>query len=326
MNSQGHQLPEMGFWGHVDALRNLLLRGALIVVVLTIALFAVMPWIFDSVILAPCRSDFILYRLFEKITSLSPALPAFDNAGFEVKLINIQLASQFFIHMSTSFWLAVILSMPVLMYLLWGFVAPALYPGEKRGVKRAFLLGNVMFYIGVAMGYFIVFPVTLRFLAEYQVSEMVPNQISLDSYMDNLMVLILVMGLVFELPLVSWLLGTMGILKRHFFVTFRRHAIAALLILAAVITPTGDPFTLMIVFLPIYGLWEASAFLVPDARDEDSDDAGEADEGDDVDRRRPGKEENPAGDSAPAMVPTEEVDRYAPTYRRHPVAGRNDRE
>ena len=124
-------------------------------------------------------------------------------------------------------------------------------------------VGNLMFYLGTAAGYFVVFPITLRFLAEYRLSELIPNQISLDSYMDNFFVLILVMGIVFELPLLAWLLGRMGILSREFFNKFRRHAIVVLLILAAIITPTGDPFTLMIVFLPIYLLWELSAFVVP---------------------------------------------------------------
>lgn len=253
----------MGFWSHVDALRGVIIKALLVVVAMAIILFIFMPQIFDTVILAPCRGDFVLYRLFEKVTALSPMLPDFSTDGFEVKLINIQLASQFFIHMSTSLWLAVVLSMPIIFYLLWGFIAPALYPGEKRGVKRAFLLGSLMFFIGVAVGYFVVFPVTLRFLAEYHISQMIPNQISLDSYMDNLMMLILVMGLVFELPLVAWMLGAIGVLKRQFFSKYRRHAIVFLLVLAAFITPTGDPFTLSIVFMPIYLLWEASALLVP---------------------------------------------------------------
>ncbi len=119
-----------------------------------------------------------------------------------------------------------------------------------------------MFYLGVATGYFLVFPLTLRFLAQYKVSEMVPNQISLDSYMDNFLVLILVMGIIFELPLVCWMLGRMGLLTRDFFTTYRRHAIVALMALAAVVTPTGDPFTLMVVFLPVYLLWESGAMLV----------------------------------------------------------------
>ena len=118
-----------------------------------------------------------------------------------------------------------------------------------------------MFWIGVAVGYFLVFPITLRFLADYHVSEMVPNQISLDSYMDTFLMLIFIMGIVFEMPLVAWLLGNVGILHREFFKKYRRHAIVILLILAAVITPTGDPFTLAIVFLPIYLLYELSAYL-----------------------------------------------------------------
>ncbi|MBD5317187.1 MAG: twin-arginine translocase subunit TatC [Bacteroides sp.] len=266
----------MTFWGHVEALRSVLLRAGVVLAVLTGVFFLLMPDIFDSVILAPTRGDFVLYRLFDRLGAESPLMPDLGGGDFHVELINIQLASQFFIHMSTSFWLAVVFAFPIIIYMVWGFVAPALYQGERKGMGKAFLLGNVMFFIGVAVGYFVVFPVTLRFLADYQVSAEVPNQISLDSYMDNFTVLILVMGIVFELPLLAWLLGRMGLVSRRFFRAYRRHAVAVLLILAAVITPTGDPFTLMVVFLPVYGLWEFSAMLVPkklgDEADDDDDD------------------------------------------------------
>ncbi len=257
------QLQEMSFWDHIDALRSVLVRIVVVLVVAAVALFGAMPYLFDNVILAPCHGDFVLYRLFERMTSSVSWLPGFTTAGFEVELINIKLASQFFIHMSTSFWLALVLMFPFVLYELWTFIAPALYPHEKRGVKTAFLIGCLMFFLGVAVGYFIVFPVTLRFLADYHVSQMVPNQISLDSYMDTFLMLIFVMGIIFELPLVSWLLGVLGVLNRSFFRNYRRHAIVVLLALAAIITPTGDPFTLMVVFLPIYILFEISAYLVP---------------------------------------------------------------
>lgn len=253
----------MGFWDHAEALRGVLLRMAALLAVLTVALFAAMPHIFDSVILAPCHGDFVLYRWLDRLSASSSLLPGEGGGDFEVQLINIRLASQFFIHMSTSFWLAVVLAFPMCVYLLWGFVAPGLYENEKRGVRGAFLAGNLMFFLGVATGYFLVFPLTLRFLAGYQLSELIPNQISLDSYMDNFMMLILVMGIVFELPLVAWLLGKAGILKRSLFSLYRRHAVVALLVAAAVITPTGDPFTLMVVFLPLYLLWEVAALTVP---------------------------------------------------------------
>ena len=257
------KLQEMSFWDHIDALRAVLVRIVIVLVVMTLGLFFVMPALFDKVILAPCHGDFVLYRLFERMTSAVPWLPQFSTEGFHVELINIKLASQFFIHMSTSFWLALVLTFPIVLYFLWTFVAPALYPKEKKGVKTAFLVGCVMFFIGVAVGYFVVFPVTLRFLADYHVSQLVPNQISLDSYMDTFLMLIFIMGVIFELPLLAWLLGVLGILNRNFFRTYRRHAVVVLLVLAAIITPTGDPFTLMVVFLPIYLLYEISAFLVP---------------------------------------------------------------
>ena len=257
------KLQEMSFWDHIDALRSVLIRMVVVLVAVMLALFFVMPTIFDAVILAPCHGDFVLYRLFERMTSSIPWLPQFTAQGFEVELINIKLASQFFIHMSSSFWLALVLTFPLMLYFLWTFIAPALYPGEKRGVKLAFFIGCVMFFVGVAVGYFVVFPVTLRFLADYHVSQMVPNQISLDSYMDTFLMLIFVMGIIFELPLLAWLMGNLGVLTRSFFTTYRRHAVVVLLVLAALITPTGDPFTLMVVFLPIYLLYELSAFLVP---------------------------------------------------------------
>lgn len=257
---------EMNFWDHAEVLRRVLLRVAAVVFVLMCAFFMAMPYLFDNVILAPCNSDFLIYRALGLISELGILGNMSDGlADFHVNLINIQLASQFFIHISTSFWLAIIFSFPIIIYMLWGFVAPGLYEEEKRGVRVAFFAGNIMFFLGVAVGYFLVFPLTLRFLADYQLSAAIPNQISLDSYMDNFMILILMMGIVFELPLLAWLLGKTGILKRDLFMKYRRHAVVALLILAAVITPTGDPFTLMVVFLPIYLLWEISAFTVPKA-------------------------------------------------------------
>ena len=133
---------------------------------------------------------------------------------------------------------------------------PALYEGEKRSVGAAFCGGTVLFYAGCAIGYALVFPFTFRFLAEYRVSETVVNQISLDSYMGNFLMLIFVMGIVFELPMLSWMLSRMGLVTKSFFRRYRRHAVVALLVLAAIITPSGDPFTLLVVFLPLYLLYE----------------------------------------------------------------------
>lgn len=257
---------EMTFWDHLDDLRTVLFKGAGVFVVAVVALFAYMPWIFDNIILAPCNGSFATYLWFNRLSELFTGdASAGISQDFHVELINIQLASQFFIHMSSACWLALVVTFPILIYLLWGFIKPGLYENERRGSKLAFLFGNVMFFLGVAAGYYLVFPLTVRFLSDYQLSSMIPNQISIDSYMDTFITIVMLMGLVFELPLLAWLLGKMGLLTRSFFNKYRRHAVVALLVLAALITPTGDPFTLFAVFIPIYMLWEFSAFLVPAA-------------------------------------------------------------
>lgn len=251
------------FWDHLDALRGVLVKAIVVVGVAAIAAFCVMPWMFDHIVLAPCHPGFPFYRLLDYISIHSPIGMGLPAEPFSLEPVSLELTSQFFVHFSASCWTAVVVAFPVIIYLLWGFVAPALYEHEKRGIRRAFLFGNLMFYLGVAVGYFVVFPLALRFLATYHLSDSIASVVSLDSYMDNFYTLILLMGAVFELPLLAWLLGKMGMITKKFFKKYRRHAVVVLLIVAAMITPTGDPFTLLAVFIPIYALWEFSATLVP---------------------------------------------------------------
>jgi sec-independent protein translocase protein TatC len=253
---------EMTFWDHLDDLRTILFRSFAFVVVVASLLFAFMRELFDNVILAPSRNDFFLYEWMNRMSGELPIFPDFCVGEFQVKIININLSSQFFVHMSTSFWLALVFSFPFLIYQIWLFVSPALYEKERQNAGMAFFFGNLLFFMGVAVGYILVFPLTLRFLAGYQLSTYIENSVSLDSYMDSFMMLCFIMGLVFELPLLSWFLSKLGILNRGFFNKFRRHAIVIILIVAAFITPSSDPFTLMVVFLPIYMLWEISAMVV----------------------------------------------------------------
>ncbi len=255
----------LSFWEHLESLRWTILRSVIALVVFTITGFIFMPYLFDNVIMSPCNSDFVLYRYLCKISSQTSILPDFCDQDFHVNVINIKLASQFFTHMSASFWLALVLTCPYLVFEIWKFVEPALYDHEKKSVKWVFAFGTVMFFIGCYLGYIIVFPLTLRFLATYQLSPSISNEISLDSYMDNFVMLVFVMGLVFELPLLSWFLSKIGILNKSFFKKYRKYAIVGNLILAAVITPSGDPFTLSVVFFPLYFLYEISCFFVKPA-------------------------------------------------------------
>jgi len=253
---------EMTFWEHLEELRWVLVRVAIVLVVLMILSFIFMPFLFDRFVLAPTTSDFFLYRLFCKVSGDFFLLPDFCNDDFHVDIINIHVASQLMTHLSTSFWFAFVLAFPYLIFQIWKFVSPALYSNEKKSVGWAFTFGTLMFFVGCAVGYVFVFPLTFRFLTEYQLSEAITNQIALHSYIGNFLTLIFVMGIVFELPLLSWLLSKLGLVTKSFFRNYRRHAIVILLILAAFITPSGDPFTLMVVFLPLYLLYELSILIV----------------------------------------------------------------
>lgn len=258
----------MSFWDHLETLRWTLMRVVVVLAVLIVADFAFIPWLFDHVVMAPSRPDFFLYQAIESLGSWASWLTGTDTAqSFSIQLINIKLPSQFFMHMSLSLWIAVLLAFPYFVYEVWRFVCPALYENERRKFRFTFVFGTVMFYLGCVVGYTVVFPMTLRFLATYQLSPDIQNQLSLDSYMDNFLMLVFMMGVVFELPLVAMLVSRLGFIDRSFFHRFRRHAIVALLVVAAIITPSSDPFTLMAVFLPIYVLWELSALLVPPPKD-----------------------------------------------------------
>lgn len=254
------------FWDHLDDLRRLLFRVIGVWFVLAIGYFIAMPWLFDRVILAACHNDFVFYNLLRYVGDVFSLTDDFFTKEFSLKLVNINLAAPFFIHISTAFWMSVVTAMPYLFYELWRFVSPALYPKERRGVQKALAIGTVMFYMGVLVGYFMVYPLTLRFLSTYPLSAEIANQISLNSYIDNFMMLVLCMGLAFELPLVTWLLSLLGIVDKSFLRKYRRHAFVIIVFVAAIITPTGDPFTLAVVTIPLYLLYELSILMIKDKK------------------------------------------------------------
>lgn len=254
---------EMTFWEHLEEFRGVIFRVAIVLVILAVSAFCVMRPFFDYIILAPCHGDFPTYSMLGFIKGDGDFLPDLSNTDFDVSLMTINLGSQFMTHLSASLWLAVTVAFPIIIWLLWRFVSPGLYEREKKGARKAFIGGMVLFYTGVLVGYYIVFPLALRFLSTYQLSPTIAVNLTLDSYMDTFYMIMLAMGVVFEIPLLAWMLGKIGLLKRSFFARYRRHAIVIAAALAAIITPTSDAFTLLIVFIPVYGLWEFSALLVP---------------------------------------------------------------
>lgn len=243
----------MDFWEHLEELRGCLLKALVAVALCAVAAFCCKDWLF-ALVMAPSKSDFITYRLFSRLTGVAN--------DFHIDLFNPELAQQFLIHMKVALWMGLLLVSPYLLYLLFHFVAPGLYAHERRYALRAVGSGYVMFLLGVALNYLLIFPLTFRFLGTYQVSADVPNQIALSSYISILLMLCFLMGVVFELPVLCWLLAKIGLLKPDFMRKYRKHAVVAILIIAAVITPSGDAMTLSMVALPIYALYEISILVV----------------------------------------------------------------
>ena len=258
----------MTFWEHLDELRKVIFRALGVILLFMVVIFIGKDFIFNDVILAPIEGDFALYRWFNALFALVGLSPLDE---FSLELINIDLAAQFFIHIKVSFYLAFVVAFPFIVYLLWGFISPALYANEKVVIKSAFGFASLLFYMGVAVGYFFVFPLTLRFLGTYQVSADVPNQISLSSYISMFIRLILVMGIVFEMPALAAILSRLGVIHKGLLRKYRKHAVVVLMVLAAVITPSGDAFTLFMVALPLYMLYEVSILMCKEKVEEEEE-------------------------------------------------------
>ena len=245
------------FWEHLDVLRTAIVKIVAVAVVFGIVAFFFKEELF-SIVLAPKEDGFVTYQLLDRIATWAGGAVE----SFSVRLINTGLAQQFIIHMKTALCAGVLCASPYILYQLFRFVSPALYENERRYVTRVVGGGYMMFGLGVLISYFLIFPLTFRFLGTYQVSGDVDNLISLESYISTLVMMCLAMGIVFEIPILSWLFAKLGFLSADFMRKYRKHAIVIILIVAAIITPTSVVFTLSLVALPMWVLYEVSIWIV----------------------------------------------------------------
>ena len=237
---------EMSFWDHLDVLRGTLFRSLGAVCLCSVLGFAFKTVLFDGIVLAPSRPDFCIYRLL--------------GWDFSMQLINVEVSAQFFAHLKAAFAVGVVLAFPYVVWELWEFLEPALYAGEKRPVRTAFGLSTGLFYLGVAVGYFIVLPVCLQFFMNYTVSDTVSNTITIGSYMSMFFSMVLLIGIAFEFPSVVLVLNHLGVLGRKTLRKGRRYAVVVVLVLSALITP-ADPFSMFVLAFPLYFLYELSILL-----------------------------------------------------------------
>lgn len=236
------------FWQHLDVLRWGILRSLIVATVFAVAAFCMKGWLF-TIVLAPRTSDFITFQWL----GVEP---------FSIHLMNTGLTEQFMTHMRVAIYAGLLCAAPYIIYELFRFVSPGLYQNERRAGFWIVSSGYLMFMLGTLLNYLLIFPLTVRFLGTYQVSPEVDNMLTLQSYTDTLISMSLVMGVIFELPVICAILGRMRILSSQLMSRYRRHAIVAILVVAAIITPTTDVFTLIIVSLPIWLLYELSILIV----------------------------------------------------------------
>lgn len=250
----------MTFGGHLEVFRRVLFRilGVSGIVSVAVFCFKDATW---RMLLAPSEWDFVTYSAFERMAR-ALGLTDFSFPEFHVKLIATDLSSQFMTHLTTSVYLGLLAASPYILYELFRFVSPALFDNERKYSAKAIVAVYILFIVGVLVSYFLLFPISFRFLGTYQVSERVESTITLDSYVSTFVTLTLLMGVVFQLPVVSFILGKMGVIDSAMLAKYRKHAFLAILTIAAIITPGQDVLSLTLVSLPLYLLYEASILIV----------------------------------------------------------------
>lgn len=257
-NSQEFTQGLMTMGEHLEVLRKMLFRILFVTLFLAIAVFVFRKQTF-SIILAPRDSDFVFYRGIEWLLQTLGLDYHFES--FNVDLISTDLSAQFMMHISTSFYVALLLASPYIVFELFLFISPALYENEKKYSIPIVFIVYILFAFGILMTYYILFPFSFRFLGTYQVDDTVKNTITLTSYISTLISMSLVMGIVFQLPVLAYILGKLGFISYNLLTHYRKWALMLILTISSIITPP-DIFTLIMVSLPLYLLYEISIIIL----------------------------------------------------------------
>lgn len=251
----------MSFFDHLEELRKHLIRSVLAVLLLSVLAFVRRDILFDQILLAPKSPDFLTYRVMCELSRRYEWLRGMCVEQIDFTLTNIHITGQFMQHMTISLIAGIVMAFPYLVFELWRFVKPALYPTERSSMSGLVVSMAGLFLLGIAFGYFLLAPVSLLFLGGYRVSSEVANTITLQSYAGMLSTLVLASGLIFELPVLAWFLAKAGILTSDWLRKNRRLAVVVNLILAAIITPS-DVGSMILMSFPLLLLYEVSVAVV----------------------------------------------------------------
>lgn len=260
LKRRGASEAEMSFLEHLEELRWHILRSLVAIVIAGAAIFIKTTFIFDQIIFAPKKPDFWTFRMMCRLADLVH-ISGLCVGDFTVDVKNIDMSGQFMISLQNAFTLGLVVTFPYVLWQLWKFLSPALYEQERKRVSGVVIAGSLLFYLGVIFGYYLIVPFTVYFLGTYQVSAEVPNQINLSSYMETVTGLSFACGLVFEFPLVIYLLAIIGLATHELLSQYRKYAFVIILFIAAIITPSPDMISQTLVAVPLFGLYEVGILI-----------------------------------------------------------------
>jgi sec-independent protein translocase protein TatC len=252
---------EMSFFDHIDALRGHLFRSAIAVVVLATVAFVNKHILFDIVIFGPTRIDFWTYDLLCDLSFRYKGDDSYCIKDMGFVLSNISMSGQFTQHIFISFMAGLVLAFPYILWEFWRFIKPALSKKEKTYAKGLVFFSSMLFFTGILFGYFFLSPLSINFLGSYRVSDLVSNEINLESYISFISTLTLATGLIFELPILVYFLAKIGLIGSAWMRKNRRYAIVVILILSGILTPSPDVASQVMMFIPLYSLYELSIFV-----------------------------------------------------------------
>lgn len=244
---------EMSFFDHLDELRKVIFRSLVAIIIIASVVYLSSRFIFEEIIFGPLSNDFITFRLFCEYLGM-----CFESTNIALK--TNQLTEAFFVDLKVSFYIGIIASFPYIFYQLWGFIKPGLYDAEQKVTKGVVFVCSMLFFTGVAFGYFILSPFAIKFLGNYVVASIIENEVTLSSYVASMTMFIIPSGVMFQLPLVVYFLAKLGLITPTFMRKYRKHAFVSILVLAAILTPP-DILTQFMIGVPIYGLYELSIFI-----------------------------------------------------------------
>jgi sec-independent protein translocase protein TatC len=253
------ELKEMSFLDHVEELRWHLVRSSFAIIIVATIAFFFKDIIFDKFLFAPKDPNFITYRFFCKVSRFfgTDGL-CIDEMPFTFQ--SLAMGEQFSVHIWTSITVGFIIAFPFIIWEFWKFISPGLYENERKNAKSFIFVSSFLFFVGVLFGYYVVTPLSVNFLGNYSISDLVERNIKIDSYISLVRSSLLACGLVFELPIVMYFLTKIGLVTPKFLKQYRKHALVLVLILAAIITPP-DVISQIIVAIPILILYEVSILI-----------------------------------------------------------------